>query len=328
MASFQNRIRVWEETKNQSMKYFANPKPSIKLNSKTLPEPNLNRQYNTQVYVWNMDTLDAVWHSVDQLGARFPVVLNMADMNFPGGCVDIGSAAQEENLFRRSNYFLTLNVNSGFYPISDESCIYSPEVVVFREGETTTNPEDFTKTTNDLFHLRSENPDNSNFRVNDESFYKLMQQPRTVSIIASASVANPQLTPDGKFNENDFNLERKKIEMIFRTAAHYGHDTVVLSAYGCGAFRCPIEEVAKLFRNWTEHYNGVFKYIIFAIRGYEGIESNNISKTNIQVFSEVFSTPLKPIRIETIENNLEQVEEIKPKRVRKRIRYKLKNTNQ
>jgi uncharacterized protein (TIGR02452 family) len=37
-----------------------------------------------------------------------PVVLNLADILVPGGCVESGSGAQEESIFRRSNYCKTL----------------------------------------------------------------------------------------------------------------------------------------------------------------------------------------------------------------------------
>ena len=37
-----------------------------------------------------------------------PVVLNLADIPVPGGCVESGSGAQEESIFRRSNIIWTL----------------------------------------------------------------------------------------------------------------------------------------------------------------------------------------------------------------------------
>lgn len=43
-----------------------------------------------------------------------PVVLNLADILVPGGCVESGSGAQEESIFRRSN--ITRTLTQDFYP--------------------------------------------------------------------------------------------------------------------------------------------------------------------------------------------------------------------
>ena len=43
-----------------------------------------------------------------------PAVLNLADILVPGGCVESGSGAQEESIFRRSN--ITKTLTSELYP--------------------------------------------------------------------------------------------------------------------------------------------------------------------------------------------------------------------
>ena len=297
MASFQNRIRIWEDTKEQSKKFFSNPKYSTLHSYSDLPEPYLNRQHNTQVLTWKMNPIDATANVQDKLGSVFPLLLNIANPIFPGNNIELGGPGQEENLFRRSNYCLTLNSSTGFYPIPEESCVYSPEVVIFR-GNETINSEDYKKTNDELYNLRSENPENTNFKVPDEKddFYKLVPTPRTISVVAAI----------------------REIELVFRIAANYGHDTVILYANGTSNL--------ETFRKWVEHYNGIFKYVVFAIE----------NETNFQAFSEEFSKPLKPYIQPSVENETQTIstetktqQESKPekkKRTRTRIRYRIKTT--
>jgi Microbial-type PARG, catalytic domain len=69
-----------------------------------------------------------------------PVVLNMASPRRPGGGYRSGAAAQEENLFRRSNYQQVLEDRGRRfdtrrrwrYPLPDYGGVYSPRVMVFR----------------------------------------------------------------------------------------------------------------------------------------------------------------------------------------------------
>lgn len=77
-----------------------------------------------------MDAIDCcLVHSPNAL------VLNLADDNFSGGCVAMGSGAQEEALFRRTNYCTSLKQE--LYPIKNDEIIYSPQVSVIKTNENT-----------------------------------------------------------------------------------------------------------------------------------------------------------------------------------------------
>lgn len=65
-----------------------------------------------KVSVKDIDCLVACKQLID--AGNNPVVLNLADILVPGGCVESGSGAQEESIFRRSNYMKTLTAD--FYP--------------------------------------------------------------------------------------------------------------------------------------------------------------------------------------------------------------------
>jgi uncharacterized protein (TIGR02452 family) len=95
-----------------------------------------HKTFKTKVSVVEMDCLEAA-HLEVQKGSR-PLVLNMASANSPGGGYRKGDGAQEENLFRRTNYLMSLDdlfgMNPGhpMYPIAEFGGIYSSNVTVFR----------------------------------------------------------------------------------------------------------------------------------------------------------------------------------------------------
>ena len=60
----------------------------------------------------DIDCLVACKHLID--ASNNPVVLNLADILVPGGCVESGSGTQEESIFRRSN--ITKTLMPEFYP--------------------------------------------------------------------------------------------------------------------------------------------------------------------------------------------------------------------
>lgn len=173
-----------------------------------------------------------------------PVVLNLADQVFAGGQIQWGGYAQEESLFCRSNYFKTLNLQTGLYPIKGPECIYSKNVYVIRNTD-----------------------------------LSLLQKPFTVSFIACAAVKEPTLEK-GSLNENDYELNLKKIETIFQTASLKGHDTIVLSAFGCGAYKNPQKQIVEIFNKLIEKYGHLFKFITFAIIPKKEMDGKYILKHN------------------------------------------------
>ena len=63
--------------------------------------------------------------------------------------------------------------------------------------------------------------------------------------------------------------------MLFEVALLNGHDSIVLSAWGCGAYNCPPEKIANLFKKEIEHYKLFFKSILFAIKVCNEKDLNN-----------------------------------------------------
>ena len=76
-----------------------------------------------------------------------------------------------------------------------------------------------------------------------------------------------------------------KIRTIFRIGLLYGHDSLVLGAFGCGAYKNPPEEIAKLFHEVMEEpeFKDRYKLITFSI-----IEDHNSRNSNLEAFKSEF----------------------------------------
>ncbi len=220
------RLEQWTHTQKIADN-FPVPPPSIKYTHQQ--DFTFKNQWGkTNVMVEPIDTIDCA-HTLKTHGYN-PAVLNLADNTFPGGCVGFGSGAQEESLFRRSNYFKTLDIK--LYPIEPSQAIYSPGVTIFFQSE------------------------NSN--------WKIISTPFKLDFIACPGIKFPVLEAD-KFSQLDKSILFDKIDLIFQIAYTHGHDSLVLGALGCGAWKCPAEQVAQIFDQVIKKWSGVFKLIVFAI---------------------------------------------------------------
>jgi len=185
-----------------------------------------------EVEVVNQDTIMAALSLTEE--KLNPLVLNMASDRNPGGGVKKGARAQEEALFRRTNYCLHLNRELVSYPLSWDQVVYTPDVAVIKDTD-----------------------------------HHLIQPPRYLSFVACAGLRNPKHDKDGKFTFPRDRYQLKcKILNIFETAILHGHDSLVLGALGCGAFHNSPREVVKFFNEIIEAYRiGAFKKIVFAVLG-------------------------------------------------------------
>jgi len=229
--------------------------PTVFDGSHPAPEIVERGQRAMHVEVWNEDCLYAAKRIIETEGARL-LVLNMASFRNPGGGVDGGAGAQEEDLFRRSNYMMSLNpIRFEAYPLHvSEGAIVSGNVTVFREGK--------------------------------DKGYQFMQHPFQVDFIAVAA----QHLPDGtrSLTTQQRELLSHKVRVLLRAAYATGHTHLVLSALGCGAFHNPPAEVADIFANVFKEaeFAGNFEHIVFAI-----IDDHNArGEGNYAPFKRAFQT--------------------------------------
>lgn len=223
----------------------------------------------TQVLVEGNDCLVAAERLVKE--GYNPVLLNFASAGHPGGGVETGARAQEETICRRSTltrsiysfdakyaHFYGQSLTSAeHYPIVSEfSAVYSHGVTVFREG---------------IDCL-------------------LMENPYNVAVVSCAALnlngKYPiKLTPDGHLPQAAIDITRNKIRTVFRIGLTYGHDSLVLGAFGCGAFHNPPAEIARLFHEVIEEseFKNKYRLITFSI-----IEDHNSNNANLNAFKAEF----------------------------------------
>lgn len=224
-------------------------------------------KYETEIKVIDNDTIYAAKDLIDR--GMNPCVLNMASFHKPGGGVVEGSSAQEENIFRRTNIFKTLyqfhsiGENYGIkqreerYPLDyNFGGIYTPHVTVFKGS--------------------------------DDVNYTLLEEPFEIGVVSVSAVKNPSLV-DGKLQPWVVDTTKCKIRQILDIALENGHDSVVLSAFGCGAYKTPPTEMARLFKEVldTDKYKNVFKAIHFAIINLKSTNGMHNPQGNFKPFKDI-----------------------------------------
>ncbi len=257
------------------LKNDGNPNPQISLDlsqtievdtrfySAEIKSRNWGTGRKTRVIVLEGDTL-AVARLVAQTEPE-TAILNMANECTPGGGVFNGAGAQEEYLFRCSDYYRSLYQYATSF---DPMALYGiPQATdrypldpdfggVFSRGVTI-------------------------FRGPEEEGYPLLDKPWRANFIA---VAGPRGVRGGNPAASQ-NLANK-IRTILAIAAENGQRKLVLGALGCGAFACGAQVVSAAFKKEIEspEFTGAFDCIVFAIKP----DHNDPLGNNIRDFSATF----------------------------------------
>lgn len=206
--------------------------------------------HQTEIVLVNQDCLDLAL-SLQKDGYN-PAVLNMANAETAGGGTKRGAQSQEETCCRRSTLLAVLDSDLGFqtkqfYPFSLSGGVYSPDVTVFRSNHATG--------------------------------YTYLDAPYTVAFLSSAAIYSPALVKiEGQIEPRLTDIAAKatleKMRTQLKMASDHGHDAVVLSAFGCGAFCNPPKHIAELYMQLLEgEFKGCFKRAAFSI-----IEDQNTGK--------------------------------------------------
>jgi uncharacterized protein (TIGR02452 family) len=164
-----------------------------------------------------------------------PLVMNFASDKNPGGGWLSGAKAQEECLCYRSS--LAQSLHKSHYPIPLHKFSYTRDVLIIRDAE-----------------------------------FKLLTIPAAslpvVSCINIAALRRPSVNGEKYARDSDRDWMRKKMRVTLRLAAMKGHSRLVLGAFGCGAFKNPVEEVASLWKQVLgedEFSGGWWEEIVFAV---------------------------------------------------------------
>ncbi|DBA92055.1 hypothetical protein WJX77_009435 [Trebouxia sp. C0004] len=218
-----------------------------------------NEQWNRppvgmKVSVQDIDCLTACKNLIDA-GCN-PAVLNLADILVPGGCVESGSGAQEESIFRRSN--ITRTLTEELYPIQCDEAVYSPGVTVFRAPEA--------------------------------QGHVFLSEPYKAAFIACPGVYRPQIDSSGRLATKHVQQLDQKLDLILKLAACFGHDSVVLGPMGCGAWKNPPAQVAEVFARVLQRDAWGLQQVVVAClsTGNQGMERSPYltSNSNFHYFSK------------------------------------------
>lgn len=239
--------------------------------AEVIPTPELNIYKKANVVVSKKRSYEAA----KAYKGNHVAVHNFASATNPGGGVVNGAGAQEECLCRCSNLYFCLNTPDMwgmFYtphraahdPIHNDDIIYTPDIVVF-------------KTDTD----RSELMERDDWYIVD---------------VITCAAPNLRENPSNRYNSGDGTravtpsnrelqvIHEKRLRRILDSAVINHADTVILGAFGCGAFCNEPQVVATAAANVVRDYMYAFKNIEFAVYCRPSDDSN------YRVFNSVLSS--------------------------------------
>ena len=194
-------------------------------------------QFQTRISVRNESTLVAA-QRLHAAGLR-PAALNFASAMSPGGGFLGGARAQEESLARSSTLFACLQ-GQPYYAhhqrLQDEMytswVLYSPDVPVFRDDDGA-----------------------------------LLEEPWPCTFITAAAPMVKVLSRQSPERLAEVPaVMRERISRVLTIAGSQGHASVVLGAWGCGAFGGDTDSVAEIFKEaLAGPFRGVFEEVVFAV---------------------------------------------------------------
>ncbi len=155
------------------------------------------------------------------------LVVSFASDIKPGGGWRGRGTLQEETICHNTNLGLLLEAKKDLYPLTEKTCIYTPDVYVFGQ----TPPQKCSVLT--------------------------IAAPRRPTLTATGEYASQSV----------YEQMIAKIRSMFYVAKRYRHDAIILGAFGCGAFGNPSSLVARLFRDMIHQYACDRIKIVFAVLG-------------------------------------------------------------
>ena len=176
----------------------------------------------------NMDSFAMARKRLDE-GAERVLVLNLANPVNPGGGVRKGSRAQEEDLCRKSSLLVSLEGRGAqrYYEYNRRRNTYmgSDAVIITPQVEV----------------IRDENG-------------KLMRRSAVVSVMTCAA---PMLTygMEGMTMAQYVDMVYTRVVGMLKVAAHCGYRSLVLGAFGCGAFQNDARIVSEIFYDAITEFN-------------------------------------------------------------------------
>ncbi|EFC48670.1 predicted protein [Naegleria gruberi] len=276
-------------------------KPSVKSSSKSSSSSSDSKNNRGTIFqVVESDCLDAAVALKTKLKLN-PLMLVNGSLSHPGGGYLQGSFAQEEDMCRRSSLALSLDDpfkmddgRSWSYPLPEFGGAYVGDCFVIRKSA--------------------------------KDGYQFLESIVNISMLSMAAYANPPVEnrvigkdENGKdivecFLDSKLTLSmKKKISSFIEIALQKGHDSLVISAIGAGAYSNPTFHIATLFKEVlsSENYKDKFKIVLFSIINDKNAANNvknmygTSQKTNLSIFSNVIHSK-EPHLLPTLEEFIQQ----------------------
>ena len=234
------------------------------------PVINHAERSQAEITVTRSTTFDAARNLHRTYPDKRIAVLNFASAVNPGGGVKSGSRAQEESLCRCSTLYPTLNQSyfwKKYYdvnraandPLHTDACIWSPGVVICKSDSGI--PQ----------------------RMDPEGWV-------TVDVITCAApnlrektgnIHNPEMAQPVHLSwEEQYTLHLQRARHILHIAAANRVSTLILGAFGCGAFANDPGAVAAAYKEALEEHGQYFRYVEFAVYCREHEQENYIAFRN------------------------------------------------
>ena len=261
MSAREERVKIFEDTMDwiNTDKDLSDSVNNAKNHTEIFyeddyPEFNQKNICDTQITVTRHRSFEAAikLHKTDCTSKI--AVLNFANAFHAGGGVTTGSSAQEESLCRTSTLYPLIYrkyLRDTFYkhhfernnPKATDSLIYTEGVIICKTDE-------------DLPQ-----------RMKKEDWVKVDVITCAAPDLRKKSNMHARIINNGTYmNDAElFGCHVKRAVHILSCAAAKGADTLVLGAFGCGAFQNNPETVAKAYKTVLEIFPNVFRRIEFAI---------------------------------------------------------------
>ena len=163
---------------------------------------------HTKIRVENKDCVLAAKQLIDD--GYNPAMLNLADLYTPGGLVEYGSGAQEENLCRRSNLILSL------YPFSSSRIRQYPDLGMTEQADQYPMDERFGGVYSGIVTF---------FRGPESEGSLLEDTPYNIPVISVAALSGPRIGADGLMFPEETEITLDKMRTILRIGMANFHDS-------------------------------------------------------------------------------------------------------
>ena len=237
-------IEVFNDTVDKYKTLYKKETNKMVKNVQVYTQPIVDTQFMPHQKMPNKNmVIDVIGGGTVDIGSQFKTgrtaILNFADALVPGGLVLVGATTQEENICRCSNLYaaLTCKKAKNLYYLENAKTSFDNRHGVYLDN---------------VIYARD-----VLFFKDDETYEDVEPYYMDVITCPAPSVKLPQ--------EKEYEIIKRRVTEIIKSAILNKVDNLILGAWGCGAFGQNPDVVSKAFMEVVTTYSA-FDNVIFAIR--------------------------------------------------------------